>query len=119
MIAGRDTTANVSAVTLLFLTETQALSWSIYRLCLHPKIQQTLAEEVLTLFKKYQLHVPSAISSSSIKQSPFRIPYECLQEMKYLEAFTMEVRTLSPVLSLSGVSCLWALGAPTSSISPS
>lgn len=80
MIAGRDTTAN-------------ALTWAIYRLCLHPEIQQRVYEEVRDVFKKKELSPPPI---SHNEHTDFRISYECLQEMKYLEAFIMEVLRLHP-----------------------
>ena len=66
VIAGRDTTA-------------QALSWSFYRLCVHSTVQKNLRRDILNVLTQQQCHDPS------------KITYECLQHMKYLEAFCMEV----------------------------
>eukprot|EP00602_Paraphysomonas_sp_CaronLab_P010193 CAMPEP_0185018244 /NCGR_PEP_ID=MMETSP1103-20130426/1030_1 /TAXON_ID=36769 /ORGANISM="Paraphysomonas bandaiensis, Strain Caron Lab Isolate" /LENGTH=496 /DNA_ID=CAMNT_0027547987 /DNA_START=39 /DNA_END=1529 /DNA_ORIENTATION=+ len=74
VIAGRDTTAN-------------ALSWATYRLCIHPDIQLRVYNEIVSVLKSYNL---------SHKDPSLRLSYECLQEMKYLEAFCMEVLRLYP-----------------------
>ena len=72
VIAGRDTTA-------------QALSWSFYRLCIHPEVQSSLRRDILNVLAQQQCTDPSKIS------------YECLQNMKYLEAFCMEVLRYSTI----------------------
>jgi hypothetical protein len=102
MIAGRDTTANVTLPSLRLqlmqsdFNDEKALSWSLYRLCLHPELQERATKEVLEVFEKFCLQVPITKDHSR-----FRISYECLQEMKYLEAFAMEVL----VLILPGMMC--------------
>mmetsp|Transcript_24914 Transcript_24914/g.36752 ORF Transcript_24914/g.36752 Transcript_24914/m.36752 type:complete len:506 (+) Transcript_24914:53-1570(+) len=74
VIAGRDTTAN-------------ALSWAAYRLCIHPDIQQRVYEEIKSVLTTRNV---------DYMDSSFRLSYECLQDMKYLEAFCMEVLRLYP-----------------------
>jgi cytochrome P450 len=76
VIAGRDTTA-------------QALSWAFYRLCLHKNIQDLVRKEVLEEVKK-------AHGAANNDKFTIALSYECLQQMKYLEAFCMEVLRLYP-----------------------
>ena len=65
VIAGRDTTA-------------QALSWSFFRLCKHPDIQQRVYDNITDV----------------LRDRPEKLlTYELLQEMRYLDAFCMEVQT--------------------------
>lgn len=63
VIAGRDTTA-------------QALSWSFFRLCKHPDIQQRVYDNIMDVLKD---------------RTEKHLTYELLQEMRYLDAFCMEV----------------------------
>lgn len=74
IIAGRDTTA-------------QALSWCFYRLCIHSEIQRALRKDIMAVLRK---HNNDAKSHCQV------LSYECLQSMKYLEAFCMEVLRLHP-----------------------
>jgi hypothetical protein len=59
----------------------------VFRLCLHPEIQQKVYEEVKYVFGKKGFVAPATAQENS----DFRISYDCLHEMKYLEAFSMEV----------------------------
>lgn len=74
VIAGRDTTA-------------QALSWSIFRMCIHLETQQRVREEVQTILSDPE-------RSASIECQP--LTYEELHKMKYLDAFCHEVLRLHP-----------------------
>jgi len=69
VIAGRDTTA-------------QALSWSIYRLCIHPHVQQRARQEI-----------QEVLGNDQGRGWP---SYEALQKMKYIEAVCMEVLRFHP-----------------------
>lgn len=69
-IAGRDTTA-------------QAMSWSIYRLCVHREVQTRIRDEIVEVFGK-DWPQDSAIT------------HEHLNKMNYLEAFCMEVLRFHP-----------------------
>lgn len=71
VIAGRDTTA-------------QALSWSIFRLCTNPEVQSCARDDILSVMKLHKIAPGEALT------------YECLQNMKYLEAVCMEVLRYAP-----------------------
>lgn len=73
VIAGRDTTAN-------------ALSWSFYRLCIHPDIQQRVYDEVIQVIGQERATSTNALNLS----------YDEISQMKYLEAFCYEVLRLYP-----------------------
>lgn len=75
IIAGRDTTAN-------------ALCWAFYRICIHPEVQQKLREE--------------AVRVLSTGVSKDTITYDQLSELKYTEAFVMEVLRLHPSVPKEG-----------------
>jgi cytochrome P450 len=76
VIAGRDTTA-------------QALSWAFYRLVLEPGMQDRVYQEV-----------------SSIAKSADTLTYEQLLEMKFVDAFCMEVLRLHPSVPKVGKNVL-------------
>lgn len=80
VIAGRDTTA-------------QALSWSFYRLCIHPEVQTSLRADIkrtMQTFKSGSTNIANSGCDGS------GLSYDCLLSMKYLEAFCMEVLRLHP-----------------------
>ncbi|KAI8069987.1 cytochrome P450 [Gongronella butleri] len=70
IIAGRDTTA-------------QALSWTLYELCLHPEIEKKLVEEIIA-------NVPEGL-----EQDPPAL-YEAIKDMKYAHAVLYETLRLHP-----------------------
>jgi len=72
VIAGRDTTA-------------QALSWSFYRLCLHPHIQHLVREEVL-----------GVLANEEGQTEDGHISFEALSKLKYTEAFLLETLRFHP-----------------------
>ena len=78
IIAGRDTTAN-------------ALCWAFYRLCIHPEEQRKVREEAQRV-----------LGSDGCKRA---ITYDQLSEMKYTEAFVMEVLRLHPSVPKEGKCC--------------
>ena len=73
VIAGRDTTA-------------QALSWTFYRLCIHPEVQLKVREELRAVAEKTHLSL----------QSPDTYSYAFLQQLRYTEAVCMEALRLHP-----------------------
>lgn len=70
IIAGRDTTA-------------QALSWTFYNLCLHPRIEKKLLEEI-------KEHITDGLEQDSPAL------YEAIKNMKYAHAVFYEVLRLHP-----------------------
>jgi cytochrome P450 len=87
IIAGRDTTA-------------QALSWSFYRMCLHDGMQEKLRTEIIEVLKntgEYEiLRANNGLGS---------IAYDTLQQLKYVEAFIMEVLLLHPSVPKEAKCC--------------
>lgn len=85
LIAGRDTTSN-------------ALSWALYRLCIHPEVQQRAYEEVVELGAEFNLAHPLSPAEDQEGHSGVgqELPFACLQRMHYIEAFCMEVLRLYP-----------------------
>jgi len=79
VIAGRDTTA-------------QALSWTFYRLCIHPDVQAKVRQEVLSVVEQHGL-LASATTAMS---------YEMLQQLRYTEAVCLEVLRLHPSVPKEG-----------------
>lgn len=80
VIAGRDTTA-------------QALSWTFYRLCIHPEIQAKVREEVVSVLGDAvitQLRKEIHHSTNDL------FSYAMLQQLKYTEAVCMEALRLHP-----------------------
>lgn len=75
-VIGRDTTAN-------------ALTWSVFRLCCHPEIQQRIREEIFYV-------IPDATDRRKA------MSYEAVQKMRFLEAFCMEVLRLHPSVPKEG-----------------
>lgn len=87
VIAGRDTTA-------------QALSWSFYRLCTEKGVQSKLREEVLsTLRSRGEEDVLVRNKGEG------EINYDSLGQMKYLEAFCLEVLRLHPSVPKEAKCC--------------
>jgi cytochrome P450 len=74
VIAGRDTTA-------------QALSWTFYRLCIHPEVQNKVREEIRTVQAK--LGADATNSSGGYT-------YAFLQQLRYTEAVCHEALRLYP-----------------------
>jgi cytochrome P450 len=68
----------------------QALSWAIFRLCTNPDCQQKARDEVLQVLSIRNIAMGTAI------------PYEVLQEMKYLEAVCMETLRMHPSVPKEG-----------------
>lgn len=79
VIAGRDTTA-------------QALSWAFYRLLLESGMQDRVYAEIASVTK----------AASTLPQELGHFSYEQLQEMKFLEAFCLEVLRLHPSVPKEG-----------------
>lgn len=77
IIAGRDTTA-------------QALSWTFYRLCIHPEVQVKVREEVRLLASKLESEGKPATDAEG------GYPYSFLQQLRYTEAVCMEALRLHP-----------------------
>jgi cytochrome P450 len=77
VIAGRDTTA-------------QAISWSFFRMCLHPETQVKLREEARNTFSSEELELLMS------NQGKGKVSFATLQLLKYTEAFCMEVLRLHP-----------------------
>ncbi len=78
VIAGRDTTA-------------QALSWCFYRMCIHPETQKKLREEAL-----HVLTSTGELEKLKNNHAKGAIAFESTQQMKYIEAFVMEVLRFHP-----------------------
>jgi cytochrome P450 len=74
----------------IFYCLSQALSWAYFRLCTNPDCQQKAREEVLQVLKSRNIATGAAI------------PYEVLQEMKYLEAVCMETLRMHPSVPKEG-----------------
>lgn len=77
VIAGRDTTA-------------QALSWTFYRLCIHPEVQRKVREEI------------AAVSARSNIFAEEGYTYAFIQQLKYTEAVCMEALRLHPSVPKEG-----------------
>ena len=76
VIAGRDTTA-------------QALSWTFYRLCIHPEVQIKLREEIESITAKF-------IAEGKTVDLSAGYSYAFLQQLKYTEAVCLEALRLHP-----------------------
>lgn len=87
VIAGRDTTA-------------QALSWAFFRLCTEKGEQQKLRDEIMTVLRNRGEDVPLKRNNGEGE-----ISFDSLSQMKYLEAFCMEVLRLHPSVPKEGKCC--------------
>ncbi len=80
IIAGRDTTA-------------QSLSWTFYRLSIHPEIQALVRKEVFSVLSNSS---NSSSSNSNLFDASAWINFDQLKEMRYLDALCKEVLRLHP-----------------------
>lgn len=92
IIAGRDTTAN-------------ALSWSFFRLCIHPDVQKIVRDEVRNTITPAEM-TAIMTSKGSGGNGHGAISYKSLQNMKYLEAFVAEILRLYPSVPKEAKGCL-------------
>jgi cytochrome P450 len=87
VIAGRDTTA-------------QALSWSFFRLCTEAGVQQKLRAEIVSVLRQ-----SGEMEVLVGQKGEGHISYDTLAQMKYVEAFCMEVLRLHPSVPKEGKCC--------------
>jgi cytochrome P450 len=87
VIAGRDTTA-------------QALSWSFFRMCTEAGVQQKLRAEIVSILRQ-----SGEIDALIGQKGEGHISYDTLAQMKYVEAFCMEVLRLHPSVPKEGKCC--------------